>query len=206
MKNKKPAIIFLTTISIILVLFISIYCVLCYYSEKNKPNTQGDVDLFTPDWTADILSEDEYIALDRNIRYSDGFGTWPILDGGVYETKDAVQLFLISYIQDLINGDGVQLRSKYSDSVITALNIPSSFTKQRVYEALFTELSKKERNTNGKITFEYEFKVEYKIMKNDGTFRADLASDSVKGQYFTVLQDEEDIRIIKVVEYAVFNK
>ena len=203
MRNKKPAILLLIIIAAALFILVSLYFGLYYFSEVNRPGTSGDVHLYEPDWSADILSEEEYIVLDRNVRYSDGFGTWPILDGEVYYTKDAVQLFLISYIQDLVSGDCSSLRDKYSDSVIKALNIPQNFTKQRVYESLFTEISKKEINTNGKITFEYEFKVEYKIMKNDGTFRSDLASDSIKGQYFTILQDGDDIKIIKVVEYAV---
>ena len=203
MKNKRPAVIFLLVITIALVLLLLVYGALYFFSEIKRPNTSAGVDLYPPDWNADILSEEEYLILDRSISYSDGFGTWHILDGDVYDTKDPVQLFLISYIQDLINGDATNLRAKYSESVIKALKIPTSFTKQRVYESKFTEISKNEINRDGKISFEYEFKIEYKIMKNDGTFRSDLSSDSIKGQYFTILQNDENIQISKVVEYAV---
>ena len=202
-KNKKYAVIFIVSLAVLLVLFLSIYAVLYFYSESNRPDTSADVELCDPDWSADVLSEDDYIVLNRDVGYSDGIGTWPICSDGVFNTKDAVQLFLIDYIDDLVSGDAVSLRDKYDKSVIKALKIPEKFTKQRVYESLFTELSKREIHENGKIIFQYEFKVEYKIMKNDGTFRSDLASDSVKGQYFTVQQDGDSIKIIKVVEYAV---
>ena len=112
-------------------------------------------------------------------------------------------MFLIDYIQNLVDGDSSALYSKYSASVAKELKISQKFTKQRVYDSLFTERSKRELEKDGRIVFEYEFKVEYKIMKNDGTFRSDLASDSVKGQYFTILHDGDDITITGEVEYAV---
>ena len=202
-KNKKYAVIFLVLIAVVLVLFLSIYAALYFYSESKRPDTSADVDLCEPDWSADILSDEDYIVLNRDVGYSDGIGTWPIYSEGNYNTKDAVQLFLIDYIDDLVYGDAESLRAKYDKAVNKALDIPEKFTKQRIYESLFTELSKREMDQNGKIIFQYEFKVEYKIMKNDGTFRSDLASDSVKGQYFTVQQDGDSIKIIKVVEYAV---
>ena len=202
-KQKKPAVIFLTLLSVLLIISLIAYAVLYYFSEKNRPDTSADVFLYEPDWSADILSEEEYIILDRSVKYCDGIGTWNILENGIFKTKDDVQLFLIDYIQNLVDGDSSALYSKYSASVAKELKISQKFTKQRVYDSLFTERSKRELEKDGRIVFEYEFKVEYKIMKNDGTFRSDLASDSVKGQYFTILHDGDDITITGVVEYAV---
>ncbi len=202
-KNKKPALIFVSIILCLCIVIVALYLVLYNYSKSNMPATKADLYLYEPDFEAQILTEQAYLILDRSVRYSDGFGTWPIYDdNGVY-TSDAVQLFLIEYISDLTSGDAESVRQKYTAEVIEALDIPDRITQQRVYETLFTERSKREINENGHTYFKYEFKVEYKIMKNDGTFRADLASDSLKGQYFTIEQRGDDIKIVSVVEYAV---
>ena len=112
---------------------------------------------------------------------------------------------MIDYINDLVNGDAQSLRSKYTPAVIKELSIPDKFTQQRVYEALFTELKRQEVSEKGEIYFKYEFKAEYKIQRNDGTFRHDLASDSVKGQYLNIEYhpNNDSIQITQVVEYAV---
>ena len=205
LKNKKkPAIIFISILCAVVVIITIVYVVLYFVSKNNMPKTAGDVFLYEPDYNAQIMTEEQYLIKDRRISYCDGFGTWYIYDeNGNYSTSDDVQLFLIEYVNDLVAGDATALKAKYSSELVTKLKLPDRMTQQRIYETKLTELSKKEINQNGEIYFEYEYKIEYKIMRNDGTFRVDLASDSVKGQYFTIEQREENITITKVVEYAV---
>ena len=203
-RKKKPAVIFISVIGCVVVVVSMVYLILYLISRNNIPKTAGDVFLYEPDYNAQIMTEEDYLIKDRRISYSDGFGTWPIYDeNGVYHTSDEVQLFLIEYINDLIKGDAAGLKAKYSDELVKKLKLPDKMTQQRIYETKLTELSKKEITENGNTYFEYEFKIDYKIMRNDGTFRVDLASDSVKGQYFTIMQTDGEIIITKVVEYAI---
>ncbi len=202
-KNKKPALIFVAIIVSLVIVALSLYAVLSFFSQNGKPSTSGDVFLYEPDYDAQIMTEEEYLIEDRSVKYSDGIGTWPIYDDDGIYTDDSVQKFLIDYIQKLVSGDAAGLRVMYSEELIAELDIPDRITQQRVYESLFTEISKREAEDNGVIYFTYEFKVEYKIMRNDGTFRSDLASDSIKGQYFTIEHRGTDIRITQVVEYAI---
>lgn len=202
-RRKRPAVVFLSIIGILVALVLATYIILYFVSKNNRPDTSGDVFLYEPDYNVDIMQDEEYIVLDRSVKYSDGIGSWPISDtDGIY-TKNDVQLFLIDYIDDLVRGDALSIREKYSDNVLKALKLPQKFTQQRVYDIMFTELSKTEVNDGNDTFFRYEFKAEYKIMRNDGTFRRDLASDSVKGQYLTIEHRGEEIKITKVVEYAV---
>ena len=205
MKNilKQPIKLFVVLIGIILAVIIAVYIILFSMSNNNRHSTIGDVFLYEPDYDAQIMTEEEYLILDRSVRYSDGIGDWPISDpNGVY-TSDTVQLFLIDYIDDLVRGDASSLRAKYSKQVLDELNIPTRITQQRVYETKFTEISKKEITEKGETFFRYEFRAEYKIMRNDGTFRPDLASDSIKGQYLTIEMRRDSVMITQVVEYAV---
>ena len=202
-RKKKPIVIFMVLIGIILSIIVAVYIILFLVSKNNHPSTVGDVFLYEPDYDAQILSEEEYLLLDRSVKYSDGIGNWPISDQNGVSTGDTVQLFLIDYIDDLVRGDAESLREKYSQRVIDELNIPSRMTQQRVYDIMFTEMSRKEVKEKGEIYFRYEFKAEYKIMRNDGTFRRDLASDSIKGQYLTIEQHADRVLITQVVDYAV---
>jgi hypothetical protein len=201
--RKKPAVIFLSIIGIILAVILAVYIILYFISNNNRPNTIGDVFLYEPDYSAEIMKEESYLVLDRSVNYSDGIGSWPISDANGINTQNEVQLFLIDYISDLVEGDADNIRAKYSDEVLKVLDFPNRFTQQRVYDIMFTELSKKEINEGNKSYFRYEFKAEYKIKRNDGTFRRDLASDSVKGQYLTIDHRDDSIKITKVVDYAV---
>ena len=202
-RRKKPVAIFMVLIGIIMILLVALYIILYFISNNNRPSTVGDVYLYEPDYNAQIMTEEEYLLLDRRVHYSDGVGNWPISNDSDVYTGDAVQLFLIDYIDDLVRGDAESLRSKYSAEVIKALNIPDRFTQQRVYDIMFTEKSRKEITEYGETFFRYEFKAEYKIMRNDGTFRRDLASDSIKGQYLTIEMRSDSILITQVVEYVV---
>ena len=115
-KNKKrPAIIFVSIIASVIITVSLVYLVLYLVSKHNIPKTAGDVFLYDPDYNAQIMTEEQYLIKDRRISYSDGYGTWPIYDTeGAYYTSDAVQLFLIEYINDLVKGDAQNLRGKYS--------------------------------------------------------------------------------------------
>ena len=202
-KQKKPAIVFLSTLGIVFALALVVYIILFFILNNNRPKTSGEVYLYEPDYSVDIMQDEDYLVLDRSVKYSDGIGSWPISDlNGVY-TQNDVQLFLIDYIDDLVAGDALSIREKYSENVLKALKFPEKFTQQRVYDIMFTELSREEINEGNNTYFRYEFKAEYKIMRNDGTFRRDLASDSIKGQYLTIEHRDDEIKITKVVEYAV---
>ena len=58
---------------------------------------------------------------------------------------------------------------------------------------------------NGKIVTEYVYKLQYKIMENDGTFRDDILSDGVKPQFYTLIDDGANLLITDVRDYFDMN-
>lgn len=202
MKNKKPAIIFIAVIIIIGVFSLGVIIISDMLNRDPEVSLKGDVFLYTPNFNSDIMNEEEYVSLDRTIRFADGTVIYDIASDGWVNAANDCQSFLVEYIKALVAGDGEKLQSMYSEEVVKKINIPNIITEQRIYDCLFTHISAQEVKENGERFFRYEVRVEYKIMRNDGTFRSDLASDSIKPQIFVVDDKDDGCIITKVVEFA----
>ena len=204
-KNKKIALSIFISILVIGVVSALLLYLLSDRQDLSDVKTKGDVFLYNPDFNSDIMNEEEYLIKDRSIKYSDGFGTWDIFNGKDVLTDIKIDLFLIDYINTLVAGDGEKLLGMYSQEVVKALKLSDMITEQRIYETVFTEISAREVNDDTGSYFLYEFKAEYKIMRNDGTFRNDVSSNAVKAQYLTITKRGDDCLITGVVEYAIPN-
>ena len=204
-KSKKTAVVFVILLSVLVGISGILYLILELASSSEQPSTSGKVFLYKADFDAEIMTEENYLILDRSIKYSDGVGTWAIADDKNTYATDDVQLFLIEYIRALVAGDAEKLKGMYSENVVKELNIPDRITQQRVYHTVFTEISMTTVDDSDEKFFRYEIKAEYKIMKNDGTFRMDLASDAIKAQYFVIDLKKDSCEIIQVVEYVADN-
>ena len=202
-RKKRSAKLFAIIILVVALISIVTYLILEAYDKAPDIVTSGDVFLYTPDYDSDIMSEESYTILDRSIKYSDGFGRWDIYNGTTVLTDTSIELYLIDYIHTLVAGDAEKLRTFYSEELIKKLEIPQKMTEQRIYETVFHEISFTETEENGVPVLNYEFKVEYKIQRNDGTFRKDLESDAVKAQYLTIKMIGDYKQIVSVVQYAI---
>ncbi len=203
MKKRKSAIVFLIILAVIGIISCLFALITDIFDLNNrKDRLDLDIEFYDPNYNSDIMNEQEYLALNRNIMYSDGALTWEIANDNYSYTAGAYQAFLVDYIRTLIAGDGAKLQNMYSDAVIKALDIPDVITEQRIYDIVFTEISRKELKENGINYFKHEVKVEYKIQKNDGVFRSDLPSDAVKAQILVVDEKNTGCLITSVVEYT----
>ena len=201
MRNKKHAITFIVVLSIVFLVSLLALALMDLIDFDKDGSDKPHIVFYNPDFNSDIMSEPDYLALDRSIKYSDGALTWEISGENYDNPSDSCQAFLINYIKALVAGDTAKVRTMYSDEAIKALGIPEKITEQRIYETVFTELSCAEIVEKGESFFRYEIKAEYKIQKNDGLFRSDLPSDSVKAQIL-IIDDKAGGAVIKsVVEY-----
>ncbi len=202
MKNKKPAVIFLIIFAIVtLISLVSFFFLDIFDGFFDKEDASPYIFFYPADYNSDIMSEEEYLALDRCIMYSDGAVTWEISNDTSENPSGNTQAFLIKYIKALVAGDGALIGSMYSKQIIKELEIPEQITEQRIYEAVFTELSCTEVIENGEKFLRYEIKAEYKIQKNDGVFRDDLPSDAVKAQVLIIDEKNTSTTINGVIEY-----
>lgn len=164
------------------------------------------------DYDYDIMQDDEYLSLDRSIYYTDKrMGeTFSIEDKDIFQNDygPAVQT-LKKMIDAITAGDADAYNALFSENyfAVEGNNPEEPFTMQQVYDIKFTRMAVTEKNDTqyGRYT-QYEFEVEYKIHKNNGTFRTDIGMDDARRQYF-VLSDStsNDVLIDQILNYNYVN-
>lgn len=161
-----------------------------------RPNS---VIFFDPDYDYDIMKDAEYLAKDRTIYYYDKHsGVTEALDNeSIYQYGDALPV-LKKMIDCIIAGDADEYNKLFSSNyfAIEGREPEEPFTMQQVYDILLTKAAISEKQAeNGRKYTQYEFEVEYKIHKNNGTFRTDIGHDESRKQYF-VLSNSTDERVL----------
>ena len=193
-KNKKPAgarlrgrankkkilIICVSAFAVLLtVSACAVYIISRRLSEEEEVRFPTDHFLFeSPDYDADIFSDPDYADIDKTVMFENGAETYPLTSDGFSRESSLV---FIDYFDALRKGDLQALRALYSDEFASGQGAIPDFTMQRVYDAVVSFVGT-ERNEDGTDTDIYV--VNYKIMKNDGTFRRDIDSDSSRPQVF----------------------
>ena len=66
---------------------------------------------------------------------------------------------------------------------------------QKIYGINIEVFNRETVNENGKTSVVSEYIVRYKIMNNNGTFRGDVPSDTVKPLYFKLVENDGKIGI-----------
>jgi len=155
-------------------------------------------ELCEPDFAYDITNDAEYMAEDRRVWVNDGTMSAPITDEDYSDNQ--LYLFFEKYFTALQTGDGEALRSCYNSDVAKKLRIPYKLSMQRVYDINLQYISTESKSDSDGIVYdEVIYRFEYKIMKNDGVFRADLESGAVRPQYITMRVYFDRIEIYAVV-------
>ncbi len=157
---------------------------------------EKNIYFYEPNYDYDIHLDQEYVILDRRVWICEGPLSAPIEEWN--SEGNVLYQFIADYFYALEHGEGGMLRSMYTNECILALKIPSKFTMQRIYDIMATVLSS-QKNDEGNMV--YNVKVEYKIMKNDGTFRKDMGSDGTKPQELEITYDGTNIQITDVIIY-----
>ena len=125
----------------------------------------------------DIMQYEKYINLDRGFHYRNDYSAQT--DELLFEDLDDYNpgvTVIYNMIQAIVAGDNKAYNALLSDK----MEKKKEFTQQQVYNISVVGIT----NTSSSGTF--EFRVEYMIRENNGSFRTDIGSDMAKIQYFTV--------------------
>lgn len=173
----------------------------------NKDKDKGGIDgmygntqtyIYYPiDHDMDIMTEKEYLDLDRFIYYTKGAETIALTDDELEGLTDDV-LFFIKYFDLAISGNYNAYNKLFTDNYYKSNEAYYSFTQQMIYDMHIEKLG--ENTVDGQN--QYYFNVSYKIHKNNGTFRNDIGSDGSKTLYFTLVDTENGI-MIDAINYYV---
>lgn len=139
-----------------------------------------------------IMTYDGYMNLDRGFYY---------LDDSTGQTSELTREDLVDYnagvtvlynmFDAMIAGNSKAYNALLSDK----LEPKGDFTQQQVYKIHVTSIDNRDTVSDG-----YNFKVEYQIHENNGTFRTDIGSDMAKIQYFTIRKIDGKYLIDSITE------
>ncbi len=172
-------------------------------SGKDAEETQSPVNRPTsiifaePDYDANILEDEDYLALDRDIRLTTGNVTTTLDEKKIAGTEAGVQV-LCQLIDAVIAGDAETYNSLFSERYYEKNAPEDPFTMQRLYDIKIIKLRALNVTSETEGTYsEYIYQLEYKINRNDGTYRTDVGHDSIRTQSFC-LTDREERGVVKI--------
>ncbi len=199
-KNKRIIVRVLIAVGIVLAALIVITGAAALVSHLMSSSGKDDYEIYlnVPDYERDITQDEEYMVLDRRVWVDDGVISAPLDD---YDYKDdRLLVFFSDYFDALVRGDGKTLRTFYSAECLKDVKIPLKMPMQRVYDIMLRYVGREDfTDSDGVDGIRFTYKFEYKIKYNDGTFRSDLASDTVKPQLVTIEMKPDGILISDVV-------
>ncbi len=158
-----------------------------------------------PDWETNILEDDEYLALDRKIYFSNGAETFELVSTDT--SVPASAHIFDDYINAIIMGERERVNGFYTAEFIEGIReqakkeeskrhpfyrcVTEPFTMQRVYDITLTFVGKPIDEDTGE---QYDYYIlEYKISRNNGTF-LDIVGENHGGHDLSLPQH------VKVVE------
>ena len=113
----------------------------------------------------------------------------------VYKRISEEAAFFREYFVCLISGDYEKYPTFFTDNFFEYYTIPEKFTMQKIYGISIEIFNRETVDENGTGVIVSEYIVRYKIMNNNGTFRGDVASDTVKPLYFKLVNSNGKIGI-----------
>ena len=173
---------------IVLIVFLSLLVLLAagyFITEYLRDNPDDEVSerekFFEPDYSFNILEDELYLSLDRNVMFTRNGVTQMLESNDPSEVCPAAAMFY-DYFNCLINGDYANYKTFFTDEYIkdNSDDIPEKFTMQAVYDINCKCFSSSVSDNT--LTEIYE--VSYRIFENNGTFRRDVVSTETRTLVF----------------------
>lgn len=191
MSSKKKLLIAIICIVAFIALLIAAVEIIEYVNNKKASEPiVVDFDFYPADYNENIFENERYLELIKGeyIRVCNAdTGVTVGVDLNKLDKHSAEVLFMIEYVQDIINGDHKSYNLRFSEEYYKSHEPLESFTMQKVYDVLITQKGSEtvtDKKTGENYT-KFLLVLEYKIYENNGTFRKDIGNGSRK-QYFTI--------------------
>lgn len=151
--------------------------------------------LFYPaNYDEDVFADEEYMKKDRSIAYTNGADTNYITEENAAEFGP-VLVFFCQYFDTVINGRYEEYDAYFTDFYFENQQNKEKFTPQKLYSIKIENLGSREDGT----TVIHNYTVEFKIMKNNGTFRNDIDSDSARKIVYEVIESRDGTVLINYI-------
>lgn len=189
-KTRRIILITFVCILVFAVLYYSLPYLISYIKESGEVDngSKGQfINFYTPDYDEDIYKDGKYMELDRLIyNYDINTGVTEAVDTENIETYNEIVRFMVGFIWCVIAGDAKNYNDLFTDAyyIDGGNEEKEAFTMQKLYDIKFTLIDTKLDTAAG--VSEYTVVLEYKIHKNNGTYRTDVDSDGNRPQYITL--------------------
>ncbi|MBR2927197.1 MAG: hypothetical protein IKC31_06440 [Clostridia bacterium] len=159
---------------------------------------------FYPTYEGNILEYEPYLRLDRQIHYCpdrDGYGLTTPIDDELYKTLDPAAQLAYQFLGSIIAGDHTLYNSFFDDGYLKKQGAQEPFSPQMLYDMTLYAYSYVAGEGNVRT---YTYRLDYKFFQNDGTYRRDVGSDSVRSQFLTVeVSPDGTAKIVAMALYHV---
>lgn len=153
--------------------------------------------LCEPDWETDIFTLERYLELNRYLTYTKYGVSETVMDIDSYN-DDTVHM-MYEYFDALMHGDAQKVNSFYTEDYFKENPRYEKITMQKIYDMEMEYITEWDENIDGIPCTVYVYKVGYKILENDGTFRADIQYDNAKiPLFFTLIDAGSSVKISAV--------
>ena len=155
---------------------------------------------FYPVTDENIFENSQYVSQNRTVYYCDNSSGYehvtPINEDNRTEYSAEV-IFAEAYLNTVILGDEISLRQMCAQSYLEKNPIPD-FTQQKLYDlCIYPHQTETLQDGSRLVTF----KLMYKILENNGTYRRDVGSNGARPEYLVlhVSQDGTSIKIENIL-------
>lgn len=160
-------------------------------AEKATPYTADVYDPFTfalndPD-APSIFEDSAYLALDRSIHIKRGMEEYTV--SAAPSEEEGAERFFLGYFDALSHADTERYGEMFTDGYYQKYLPQEDFTEQRVYDIHLTWLDSADNDAR------IYYLVEYKISKNNGSFRRDIGPDASRPVVFELVRSGTEYRI-----------
>ncbi len=198
-ETSKIVILLSIVVLIFIMVFFSIYLLGGDGTRGSAP--KYDFIFHEVDFDTDILTDPDYLVLDRSVSLRQGNQTVTIDRN--FRSENGTIEFMLDYLDCIISGDYEGYGDFFSRLYFETETVPEIFTMQRVYEITIEFISETPIVESNKNYIEYRLSLDYKINRNDGTLRNDMGSDCFRTQYFLITNREGELKIDTIKSFDI---
>lgn len=142
-----------------------------WFGKEQAPDQQ--IDFYPINEDEDILAREDYLGLDRYVYYTDPMtGETFVPERHELAIVDAALPFFYDYLDCIIRGDEATYPLYFSTAYLESNELPADFTMQMLYDMRIEPYATEDETP--------AYLLEYKIYRNNGTFRRDIGSNAAR--------------------------
>ncbi|MBO5898616.1 MAG: hypothetical protein J6R04_06365 [Clostridia bacterium] len=159
---------------------------------------EGAFDFYPIDDYLSARTRDEYAQLDSRVHISDpSTGATYSLEQEDLATAEPYARFFYYYFDTVISGDNEHYATYFSDDYLAAVELPEDFTPQMVYDIRVTSYQADTERGSA-------YLVDYKILRNNGTFRADVGSNASRTLVIYLVETGGELYINEIIPFTQY--